>query len=148
MKTQKTTLKELCKVILTKLKNQGLVECPVSSRQLIWDELFQLVHSMVLTDEDLKNQTLEKLGAETQYSPDTELTQTQQYFVAKSIVRKSYVHGELNGFYFKETPRDVAQKILDYFMCSPHVEEVYGTDDDFRKCILFVFKNFNPKHLH
>jgi hypothetical protein len=63
MATQKETVRLLCKSILTRLENNKAISFPPRLRQVVQDEVFGLVKPFILTEEDLRERTLAKMGA-------------------------------------------------------------------------------------
>lgn len=148
MATQKETLRLLCKSIITRLENHKSISFPPRLRQVVQDEVFGLIVPFVLTDEDLKERTLAKMGAKAEMLQETSFTESEQYRAAKAVVRNSFGMDELNGFYFQKPPKVVAGTIVQYLMRSSHIDDVYETDEDLEHQIVEVVQKFNPAELH
>ena len=148
MATQKETLRLLCKSIITRLENHKSISFPARLRQIVQDEVYGLIGPFILTDEDLRERTLAKLGAKAEMLQDSHFTESDQYRAAKSVVRSSFGHDELNGFYFQKPPKFVADTIVQYLMRSSHIDDVYETDEDLEHQIVEIVKKFSPSELH
>ena len=148
MATQKETLRLLCKSIITRLENHKAISFPPRLRQVVQDEVYGLIVPFVLTDEDLRERTLAKVGAKAEMLQDTAFTDSDQYRAAKAVVRNSFGTDELNGFYFQKPPKLVASTIVQYLMRSSHIDDVYETDEDLEHQIVEVVQKFNPTELH
>jgi hypothetical protein len=148
MATQKDTVRLLCKSIMTRLENQKSISFPSRLRQVVQDEVLGLVGPFILTDEDLRERTLSKVGAKAEMLQDSAFTDSDQYRAAKAVVRSSFGHDVLNGFYFQKTPKVVAHTIVQYLMRSSHIDDVYETDEDLEHQIIETIKKFNPAELH
>ena len=148
MATQKETLRLLCKSIITRLENQKSISFPARLRQIVQDEVFGLIAPFVLTDEDLRERTLNKIGAKAEMLQDTAFTESEQYRAAKAVVRNSFGQDEMSGFYFQKSPKVVANTIVQYLMRSSHIDDVYETDEDLEHQIVDIMKKFNPSALH
>jgi len=148
MATQRETLRLLCKSIITRLENHKSISFPPRLRQIVQDEVFGLIGPFVLTDEDLREKILAKIGAKAEMLQDTTFTESDQYRSAKAVVRNSLGSEELNGFYFQKSPKFVANAIVQYLMRSSHIDDVYETDEDLEHQIVEVVKKFNPADLH
>jgi len=148
MATQRETLRLLCKSIITRLENHKAISFPPRLRQIVQDEVFGLIGPFVLTDEDLRERTLAKIGAKAEILQDSAFTESDQYRSAKAIVRSSFGTDELNGFYFQRPPKFVANEIVQYLMRSSHIDDVYETDEDLEQQIVELVKKFNPAELH
>ena len=148
MATQKETLRMLCKSIITRFENHKSISVPPRLRQIVQDEVFGLIGPFILTDEDLRERTLAKVGAKAEMLQDSAFTESDQYRAAKAVVRNSFGTDELNGFYFQTPPKIVAQTIVQYLMRSSHIDDVFETDEDLEHQIVEVVKKFNPAELH
>ena len=148
MATQKDTVRLLCKSIITRLENQKAITFPARLRQIVQDEVFSLVGPYILTDEDLRERTLAKMGAKAEALQGNQFAETDQYRAAKAVVRGTFGDDELNGFYFQKPLKTVANTIAQYLMRSSHIDDVYETDEDLEKQIVEVVQKFNPAELH
>ena len=146
--TKRDTVRLLCKSIVTRLENRKAISFPSRLRQIVQDEIFDLVGPYILTDEDLRDRTLAKIGASAEVLENSEFTESAQYKAAKSVVRRSFGDDELNGFYFQKPLKVVARTIAEYFMRSSHVDDVYETDDNIEHQIVEMVQKFNPNELH
>ena len=148
MATQKETVRVLCKSIITRLENHKAITFPPRLRQIVQDEVFGLIKPFVLTEEDLRERTLAKMGAKADLLQDSTFTESEQYRTAKSVIRGTFGDDELNGFYFQKPLKLVAGTIVQYLMRSSHIDDVYETDEDLEKQIVEVVQKFNPAELH
>src|SRR3954462_14130409 len=130
MATSKDSVRLLCKSIITRLENHKAISFPPRLRQIVQDEVFGLVGPYILTDEDLRERTLAKIGAKAEVLADTAFTDSDQYKAAKAVIRGTFGDDELNGFYFQKPLKTVAQTITQYMMRSSHIDDVYETDED------------------
>lgn len=138
----------LCKSIVTRLENRKAIEFPPRLRQVVQDEIFSLVGPYILTDEDLREKTIAKIGSSREQLEDAQFTESSQYKAAKAVVRRSFGDDELNGFYFQKPLKTVARTIAEYFMRSSHIDDVYETDDNIEHQIVEMIQKFNPSELH
>lgn len=148
MYTTQETVHLLCKSILTRLENRKAISFSVEKRQTIQNELYALIGPFIYTEEDLRNQTLDKLGANASILEDSNFSESDQYKSAKSVVRSSFGDDVLNGFYYQKPIRVLAQLIRNYLMESSLIEEVFESDADLDKMIVETIQKFNPELLH
>jgi hypothetical protein len=148
MSTQKETVRLLCKSIITRLENRKSISFPARLRQVVQDEVYGLISPMILTDEDLRERTLARIGAKAELLQDTAFTDSEQYRAAKAVIRGNFGNDELNGFYFQKPPKIVANTIVQYLMRSSHIDDVYETDEDLEQQIVETVKSFNPSEMH
>lgn len=146
--TERETVRLLCKSILTRLENNKAIAFPPRLRQVVQDEVFALVGPYILTEEDLRERALAKMGSKAEALRDTNIAENDQYKAAKAIVKDSFGDDVLNGFYFQKPLKQIAQMISDYLMRSSHIDDVYETDEDLERAIIDVVKKFDPKNVH
>lgn len=148
MVTQKETVRNLCKSIITRLENRKSISFPPRLRHIVQEEVFNLVGPFILTDEDLREKTLVRIGASTNSLHDTTFTESEQYKVAKSIVRGTFGDDVLNGLYFQRPLKMIATTIVEYCMRSSNIDDVYESDDELEHQIVDIIRRFNPSELH
>ena len=148
MATQRETVRLLCKSILTRLENDKAISFPPRLRQVVQDEVYGLIGPFILTDEDLKDRTLAKLGARAELLQDSQFSESDQFKAAKAVVRASFGDDELRGFYFQKPMKIIADTIVEYLMRSSHIDDVYEMDEDLERQIVEVMQKFNPADLH
>jgi hypothetical protein len=148
MTTQRETVRLLCKSIITRLENQKSISFAPRLRQIVQDEVFGLIGSMVLTEEDLRERALAKVGAKAEALQNSQFAESDQYKAAKAVVRSTFGDDELNGMFFQKPLKFIAAEIAKYFMRSSHIDDVFETDEDLEKSIVEFIKKFNPNELH
>lgn len=148
MSTSQDTLKSLCKSILTRMENQKAIVFSPRLRQIIQDEIYEMVKPAVFTEADLRDKTLARIGAKAEELESVDLTETERYRTAKNFIRESFGDDVLNGFYFQKPVKHLAGMIAQYFMRSSHIDDVFETDEDLEKQIVDAVKKFDPKNLH
>jgi hypothetical protein len=146
--TQRDTVRLLCKSIVTRLENNKAITFPPRLRQIVQDELFGLVGPYIMTDQDIKEKALSRMGAKAESLSETGLAESDQFKAAKAVVRSGLGEDELNGFFFQKSLKEIAGQIAQYLMRSSHIDDVYETDEDLEKQIVEVVKKFNPADLH
>lgn len=147
MATNRDTVRLLCKSIINRLENRKAISFPPRLRQIIQDELYQLVGPYVLTDEDLRDRALAKMGANADALKDSHFSESDQYKAAKSIIRTTFGDDELNGFYFQKPLKAVAASVAGYLMRSSHIDDVYESDEEIEHQIVDVVKTFDANQL-
>ena len=148
MSTGRDTVRLLCKSIITRLENRKSIAFPPRLRSIVQEEVFNLVGPYIMTDEDIRERALAKMGAKAESLGETGLAESDQFRTAKALVRSTLGDDELNGFYFQKSLKSVAQSVAEYLMRSSHIDDVYETDEDLERQIVEVIKKFNPADLH
>lgn len=148
MATNRDTIKLLCKSIINRLENQKSISFVPRLRDIITEEVFNLVGPSIFSEQDLRDKTLAKMGAKAELLQDSKFTESEQYKAAKAIVRGGFGDDVLNGFYFQKPLKAVANTMVQYMMRSSHIDDVFETDEDLEKQIVEVVQKFNPEDLH
>lgn len=148
MATRKETVRLLLKSIVNRLENDKSIAFPPRLRQIVQDELYHLVGPYILTDEDLRERALAKIGSKSETLAETSFSETDAYKAAKALVRGTFGDDELNGFYFQKPLKTVAGTMVQYFMRSSHIDDVYESDEDLELQIVETVKRFDAAELH
>jgi len=148
MYTTRETVRLLCKSIITRLENKKSIEFPTRLRQIVQDEVFGLIGPFILTEQDLRERALAKIGARAELLQDAAFTENEQFKAAKAVVRATFGDDVLRGLYFQKPLKTIADTIAAYFMRSSHIDDVYETDDALERQIVEVVQKFDPSQLH
>ena len=148
MSSKKDHVRLLVKSVITRLENKKAISFPVRLRQIVQDEMVGLVSPYILTDEDLRERTIARIGAKAEALADAAFTDSDQYKAAKAVVRNTFGDDVLNGFYFQKPLKTVARTMAEYFMRSSHIDEVYESDDDLEKQIVEMVQKFDVNQVH
>ncbi len=146
--TQRDTVKLLCKSIVNRLENAKAITFSPRLRQIIQDELYSLLGPGILTEQDLRERALSRMGARAEALADSQFAESDQFKAAKAIVKSTFGDDELNGFFFQTSMRELATRVASYLMRSTHIDDVYETDDEIEKRVIDTIKGFNPENLH
>lgn len=146
--TRKDNVKVLCKSIVTRLENNKSIAFPPRLRQVVADEVHALVAPYIMTDEDLREKALAKMGASSEKLAETTFTESEAFKTVKKMIREGFGDDELNGFYFLKPLKTVSGMVVSYLMRSASIDEVYETDEDLEKMIVAYVKDFNPANAH
>lgn len=147
MATSRETVRLLCKSIINRLENRKAISFPPRLRQIVQDELYDLVGPYILTEGDLREKTLAKVGSKTEALQDSKFSESEQYKAAKAIVKSTFGDDELNGFFFQKPLKQVAGSVAQYLMRSSHIDDVYESDEELEHQIVDVVKGFDANEL-
>ncbi len=146
--TRRETVRLLCKSIVTRLENQQAIAFPPRLRQIVAEDVSNLVGPYIMTDEDIRSRALEKMGASKDSLSDSSMTETDQFKTAKAVVRATLGDDELNGLYFQKPLKTVAEMIAKYFMRSSNIDEVYEEDAVLERKIVEMVQHFKESDMH
>src|ERR1700744_388961 len=108
MSTQKETVRLLCKSIVTRLENNKSISFPPRLRQIVQDEVFGLVGPYILSDEDIKEKVIAKMGAKAEALQDSGFSDSDAFKAAKAVIKGQIGEHELNGFSFQKPMKEIA----------------------------------------
>lgn len=146
MGTHRELVRVLCKSIITRLENRKAVVFPPRLRQVVQDEVFGLVGPYIMTDEDIRERALAKMGAKPEAMESA--TENEAFRAAKAVVKGTLGDHELNGFYFQKPIKEVAKIIAEYLMRSSHIDDVFESDEEIEQGVVDTIKGFDPADLH
>lgn len=146
MRTDFNTLIALATHTINHLKQNETIEYNADSRAELIDSLATELGVAFSTDEDIRDQAIEeveeKFGLEE--VPD-DITESEMFNHARKEIIKSYQGESLGGLYMVESLHNVAKRVSAFLINSPHVEDVYGSDDDLIEILVRDMKKFNPR---
>lgn len=147
MYTTHDTLKLLCRSIINRLENKKIIAFSPQDRGSVVDALFNRVKPSIATEQDIREMALQKMGASQERLADSEFSESEQFKTAKAMVRKSLGDDQLNGFFFKQPLKNVAENVAGYFMECPEIEDVFADDEEVERQVVDIVKKFNPAHM-
>jgi hypothetical protein len=148
MTTTRESVRLLCKSIITRLENRKSISFPPRLRQIVADEVFNLVGPYIVAEGDIRERALARMGARAELLQDTQFTESDQFRAAKAVVRASLGDDELNGFFFQKPLKSVANSIAAYLMRSSHIDDVYESDEELEKQIVETVQGFRVEDAH
>lgn len=146
--TTRDTLKLLCKSIVTKLENHKAITFAPRLRQIVADEVYHLIGPYVMTDQEIREKAMAKMGSSKDALDESSFTETEAFKAAKRMIHEQVGQHQLAGFYFQKPVREVVLMVVSYLMRSASIDEVYETDEDLEKMILEWVKQFKPENVH
>ena len=146
--TKRETVKLLCKSIITRLENKETIQFPPRLRQVVADEVFGLVGPSIITEEEIREKTLARMGARGEALAETGLAESDQYKTAKKMVREQLGDDEMNGFFFQKSVKAIAQIISAYLMRSSHIDDVFEEDAELERQIVETIQKFDAAQAH
>jgi hypothetical protein len=148
MTTTRESVRLLCKSIVTRLENRKSIAFPPRLRQIVADEVFNLVGPYIVSEGDIREKALARMGARAEMLQDSQFTESDQFRAAKAVIKASLGDDELNGFFFQKPVKVVANSIAAYLMRSSHIDDVYETDEELEKQIVETVKGFRVEDAH
>lgn len=85
--TSKETVKALCKLMITRLENDKHIVFPPRIRQEVWEDLYAILKTQILSDEDFKEKVIAKLHGNAEALSDSATTESDQFKSAMKVVK-------------------------------------------------------------
>jgi len=148
MAKNRDTVRLLCKSIINRLENRKAITFPARLRQIVQDELFELVGPYIVSEQEIREKALARMGAKAEQLQETSFTESEQYKAAKALVKSTLGDDVLNGFYFQKPLKSVAESIVAYLMRSSHIEDVFESDEELERQLVEIVQKFDPAQLH
>ncbi len=148
MYTKKEHIKVLAKNVVTRLEQDESIVLNPRTRQIVYQDLFLKLESMILTDEDIRTKILSELGLKSEELGETGYTENDQYKAAKSVILSKLGENAVAGLYYQRPVKMVAQEIGRFLMSHAQVEDVFPSDEEIEKAVVDFLKRFNPEQLH
>ena len=148
MSTNRDTVRLLCKSIINRLENRKAITFPPRLRQIVQDELFDLVGPYIVSEQEVRERALTRMGARADQLSETSFTESDQFKAAKAVVKASLGDDILNGFYFQKPLKAIAQSVVSYLMRSSHIEDVFESDEDLERQLVEIVQKFDAAELH
>src|SRR4051812_42502180 len=105
--SNRETVKTLCKSLASKLENQKSISFPPRLRQIVFDEFYALIGPYIMTDEDVREKAIAKMGSRAEAISESASTESDAMKTAKKMVRESFGDDVLNGFYFTKPLKQI-----------------------------------------
>ncbi len=148
MHTKKEHIKVLAKNVVLRLEQDEAVVLNPRTRQIVYQDLFLKLESMILTDDDIREKVIAMLGLKSEELGETGYTENDQYKAAKSSIMNKLGENAVMGLYYQRPIKMVAQEIGQFLMNHAQVEDVFSTDEELEKAVVDFLKKFNPEQLH
>jgi hypothetical protein len=148
MYTKKEHVKALAKNVVTRLEQDEAIALNPRTRQIVYQDLFLKLESMILTDEEVREKIITQLGLKSDELGETGYTENDQYKAAKSVLMNKVGENAVAGLYYQRPVKMVANEIGMFLMNHNQVEDVFPADDELEKSIVDFLKRFNPAELH
>lgn len=148
MFTKKEHIRALAKNLLLRLEqDEALVMVPQEKLEC-FSALYEVMIKSILTDEDLREKTIQKLGLTADALSEVEASESDQFRTAKSTLMNQYAENAVRGLYYQITIKALSEEIKKFLMRRPEIDEVFWDDSQLEKRIVDFIKQFDPAQLH
>ena len=148
MFTKREHVKILSKNVISRLEQDEAIVLNARMRQNVYQDLYQKIASYIYTDEDIRQKVIEKLGKNAEALGETDAAESDQYKAAKSVIMAQLGENAVEGLYYQQPLKNIAQAIGQFVMSHTFVEDVFLSDEDLEKTVVDFLKKFKPDQLH
>jgi hypothetical protein len=148
MFTKRDHVKVLAKNVVTRLEQDESIVLNPRTRNNVYQDLYLKLEPFVLTDEDIRERTLKDIGLKAEELSESAYTESDQYRAARSVLMNKVGENAVEGLYYQQPVKSIAQMIGHFLMAHLHVEDVFSSDEELEKRIVDFLKKFNPAQLH
>ncbi|MBF0315767.1 MAG: DUF507 family protein [Oligoflexia bacterium] len=146
MKTDFETLRSLARYTIDHLIEKRYIHFSPENREPLIDGLATEYGVSFSTDEDIKEQAIEevedKLG---EGNIPENITETEMFNHARKEIIKSFQGETIAGLYLVESLHQVAHRVSSFLMQSPHIEDVFASDEELLILLVQKIKGFSIK---
>lgn len=145
--TNQTSLKTLAKSILNRLENNKYIVFNPKDRGVLQEDLFKRLSKFILTEEDLNNQVRSQVAGAAEAISEQNILESDAFKSQKRALKSRMGENELHGFYFQDTLRGVCGRVCKFLFDSPHVEDVFESDDSIQKLVMETIQAFDESKI-
>lgn len=146
MKTDFETLKALALYTIDHLKEKGMIDFEIASREALIEEMATEFGVCFSTDEDIRDQAIEevedKMGVDN--LPD-DVTESEMFNHARKEIIKGFSGENIGGLYLVESLHQISHRMTKFLLGAKNIEDVFGTDEELVTFLVSVIRSFNPK---
>ena len=141
------TLKILGQSILRRLESQKMIAVFKEQRDQLVDTLAQYLQTIVRTQEDMESEVLGSIGEKNEELNELHLSGGEAYRALRQQWLSKHGEYEVDGLYFQEPIKYIAEKIIKFLFKTPEVEEIFSDDKSMEKTIVATIGGFRRSKL-
>jgi hypothetical protein len=142
------TIKLLAQSVIRRLESQKMIAIIREQRAELCDDLAKFLAPHVLTQEDMEKNVMESIGEKNEMLDELRLSGGEAYRTLKQSWLSRYGENEVDGLYFQEPVKYTADRLIQYFLKSKFVDEVFAEDLVLERTIVSTIAGFRRSKLH
>jgi hypothetical protein len=146
--TNLETIKLLAQSVVRRLESQKMIAIIREQRSELCEDLANFLAPHVLTQEDMEKNVLGSIGEKNEMLDELRLSGGEAYRTLKQSWLSRYGENEVDGLYFQEPVKYTADRLIQYFMKSKFVDEVFAEDLVLERTIVGTIAGFRRSKLH
>ncbi len=141
--TNEHSLRTLGKVILGRLENDGHIEFNPAKRNDVREVLYGKLNQYMLTEAGLSAMARDEVSSQAENISVSDITETDAFKIRRKNLKSQYEDNHIAGFYLKCSLKELVEKLGNFLLETPLVEEVFADDATLRKLILETISKFD-----
>lgn len=125
-----------------------MIAVETATRNTLMDDLATSLKSQVLTQDDMETSVLGQIGSKSEELNDLHLSGGEAYRTVRQAWLSKHGEYEVDGLFFQQPIKYVAESIIQYLFKHESVEEVFAEDDRLLKTIVATIGGFRRSKLH
>lgn len=142
------TIKLLAQSIIRRLESQKMIAIIREQRAELCEDLAKFLAPHVLTQEDMEKNVMESIGEKNEMLDELRLSGGEAYRTLKQSWLSRYGENEVDGLYFQEPVKYTADRLIQYFLKSKFVDEVFAEDLVLERTMVATIAGFRRSKLH
>jgi hypothetical protein len=141
--TNEHSLATLGKVILGRLENDGHIEFNPVKRDDVRNLFLGEMRRYVLSEAALSEIVRNELASKADSISEQDITETEAFKIRKRALKSQYEDHQVAGFYLKCSLKELSERLGNFLLKTPVIEEVFADDATLRKLIMDSISKFD-----
>lgn len=147
-RTNLESIKLLCQSVVRRLESQKMIAADRMKRNELIDDMAEKMSAHILTQEDMEKNVLESIGEKNEKLDELRLSGGEAYRTLRQSWLSRFGENEVDGLYFQQPIKYIADHIIEYLMKSDYIEEVFEDDVVLGRTIVATIGSFRRSRLH
>lgn len=146
--TNYETIKLLSQSVVRRLESQKMIAILREQRAELCDEMAKFLSPHIMTQEDMEKHVMGSIGEKNEMLDELRLSGGEAYRTLKQSWLSRYGENEVDGLYFQEPVKYTADRLIQFLMKSPYIDEVFADDLSLERAIVSTIAGFRRAKLH
>lgn len=147
-RTNLESIKLLCQSVVRRLESQKMIAVDRIKRNELVDDMSAKMSAHILTQEDMEKSVLDSIGEKNEKLDELRLSGGEAYRTLRQSWLSRYGENEVDGLYFQQPIKYIADHMIAYLMKTDFVEEVFEEDAVLERVIVSTIGSFRRSKLH
>ncbi len=147
-RTNFDSIKLLCQSVVRRLESQKMIAVDRMKRNELVDDMAAKMSALIFTQEDMEKNVLDSIGEKNERLDELRLSGGEAYRTLRQSWLSRYGENEVDGLYFQQPIKYIADHMIAYLMKTNFVEEVFEEDAVLERTIVSTIGSFRRSKLH